>query len=407
MALGAVFSIPAEVAQAFTFTKIVDVTTPIPGATGQAFTFNNTDVPAISPTGLVAFATGDANIWRALADGTQLKRLVDTSMPIPGWTGDFVESNGYAVQVFSGDIVFVGYDGSTTRGVGLYAVPATGGAVATLVDANNPALSWGRSSYNFTADFSVPPRGQVSTSSVVFQYQQRVFAAPLSGSGSLTAIAGPQDSAASPPAPYCCIFDSPSAIPQYTALRGGNVYGRGSIQTATQSGSSFHVIANGSVHPPATPIGYVFDDFTLSQPAWDQEIVFHGASLPRNTEFDKIDGIYARGGGKPFVRLVDTSMPIPGGSGNFVLNGFGPIAARNGIVVFQAQDAVGNIGLYTVPETGGTVTKIIAAGDPIGAGFHVAVPQIGKEPFNGSTLVFEAIYTNSAGSGVYATQIAP
>ena len=77
------------------------------------------------------------------------------------------------------------------------------------------------------------------------------------------------------------------------------------------------------------------------------------------------------------------------------------------MVVFGARDSVtSDYGPYAVGETGGPVQKIIAAGDPIG-GFTVAQAgvDIGRAALSGSNLVFVVLYANSAGAGIYSTQL--
>jgi uncharacterized protein (TIGR03437 family) len=67
-----------------------------------------------------------------------------------------------------------------------------------------------------------------------------------------------------------------------------------------------------------------------------------------------------------FTKLVDTTMAAPGGSGNFSNfydnnNTAWSVAPqiRNGTVIFFARDAATNgLGLYSVPATGGTISRV-------------------------------------------------
>jgi hypothetical protein len=74
-------------------------------------------------------------------------------------------------------------------------------------------------------------------------------------------------------------------------------------------------------------------------------------------------------------------------------------------VIFGAQDADNKQGLYAVRQTGGRIRKIIADGDPIGAGFTVAGLNVGRGSFDGETLVFTAGHANFQGAGFYSTKV--
>lgn len=400
LAFGLVLSaLPGATMAASTFTKIVDTYTKVPG-TLETFNLDlSTAAPAISGNKVV-FLDGGGNlgcnaghvcdgndVWTANDDGTKLTPVLTTRTPIPGMPGQtFRASYGTAIQIENGMVVVLGITcGGCNSGVGYYTVPASGGTVKKLVD-------WTQfSKHAFPIDF------HAKAGQVVFQNNQQVYAIPLAG-GPITRVAGTWDAHYSPPSPYCCIFDTPDINDAGTtvALRAGNVFGHGSVQTVNRNGNplSFKVIAN-----KRTGI----DEFEVAQPVIDGSTVVYRA---KNLS-DTVTGIYAG-----HVKLVDTNTPVPGGTGNFQCgNCFDAIVAKGGIVVFHGYDAAGHEGLYKVDETGKNLAKIISYGDPIGNGFKVWGVRIGAEALevvrNASgqivnhKLVFYVGYQAYRGSGVY------
>lgn len=385
-------------ASALTFNKIVDTNNQIPNTT-EFFTFNNSDVPALSWP-YVAFDTGNGSIWTRVLTGGGFKRVIDASTPIPQRTETFQQFYGDSVQILDNLVVVVGLPcGGCNSGVGIYTVPRVGGQVRKLVDTNDylPGSTTDKFSF-FPLDF------KVKVGTVAFQNRQNIFTVPAVG-GPVAPVAGPQDSGFSPPSPYCCIFSSPDLTGSKVVVRAGNVYGRNSIQTVARNGDplSFRVIADGTTHPPQTPAEYRFDNFEFGQPLIDSTVVFRGASASPTRPM-VIFGIYSRGGG--FRRLVDNRMLVPGGAGMFDGRyGFDQIVASDGLVVFRGLDEAGRLGLYAVPEIGGAVTKIIAVGDPIGRGFTVASVSIGREALSGGRLAFSVAYASFLGGGMYYTDL--
>jgi uncharacterized protein (TIGR03437 family) len=101
-----------------------------------------------------------------------------------------------------------------------------------------------------------------------------------------------------------------------------------------------------------------------------------------------------------FTKLVDTTMPAPGGSGNF--SGFydnnntawstAP-QIRNGRVIFFARDASTNgFGLYSVPAAGGTVSRVAnyLTTDPSNTNRFTGVNAFDAVSFDGNRVAFDS-----------------
>jgi hypothetical protein len=100
--------------------------------------------------------------------------------------------------------------------------------------------------------------------------------------------------------------------------------------------------------------------------------------------------------------------------GNFM--GFAEYTLSGGNVVFRAWDAARREGLYYVPASGGTVTKIVATGDSLGDGRTIIgngngffQPPIQAGSLSGDELGFRVDFRDPAkgttGVGIYLTQI--
>ena len=233
---------------------------------------------------------------------------------------------------------------------------------------------------------------------------------PIQG-GTINAVAGQSTQNFSPPCPWCPLFDTPSSSGSKALVRAGNVFGRGSIQSVNRNGAktSWQIVAAHGTHAPNTPSNYGFNSFEFWGPVIDQALVFGGGSAVNASDMGPyIRGIYSQS--DTLRRLVASTMLVPGGTGKFVFDWGGtnsPILAKNGFVIFGAQDANNKQGLYLVRQTGGAVRKIIAVGDSIGAGFTVGGLNVGRGGFDGKTLVFTVGYTNFQGVGLYSTKVVP
>lgn len=101
-----------------------------------------------------------------------------------------------------------------------------------------------------------------------------------------------------------------------------------------------------------------------------------------------------------FTNLVNSSTPIPGGTGNFTNLGAGPIDGTT--MVFVGLGSNSQIGIYTVPTTGGPLTVIADIQTPIpnGTGTFTTFNNNGFfHPFaiSGSNVVFAGRATGQAG----------
>jgi uncharacterized repeat protein (TIGR01451 family) len=125
----------------------------------------------------------------------------------------------------------------------------------------------------------------------------------------------------------------------------------------------------------------------------------------------------ASGGG--FVKLADFNTPVPAGVGNFTRLDDQTFRARDGVVLFEGLDsntsASTHGGLYSIPETGGAISKVIDyntqapdangpfiqsnANNEITAGFFE-----GDYDFEGGVIAFHGLTANN-GDGTYSVHL--
>ena len=97
-----------------------------------------------------------------------------------------------------------------------------------------------------------------------------------------------------------------------------------------------------------------------------------------------------------YTRLADTTTAVPGGIGTF--NSFNSYEVFNGVVVFSAAGASDPRGLFSVPVTGGAMTKLIDLNTPVPGGTGTLSFDSGGGPYyrvNDGGVLF------SASNGVY------
>src|SRR5207302_5909611 len=140
--------------QPYVFTRIVDDNTQHPDGKG---TFNISGSPAepsfdgqwvvFREYGPVNDASAQA-IWSYNTLDYTFHKLADLSTPVPGGTGNFkdLQLNDAAPILRNGTAIFVGRDSNpnrTSNAGGLYAVPVAGGAITRLADYNTADPSGG------------------------------------------------------------------------------------------------------------------------------------------------------------------------------------------------------------------------------------------------------------------------
>ncbi|MEQ1637245.1 MAG: hypothetical protein ABL903_11170 [Methylococcales bacterium] len=438
--------------QAVTFTKLVDSSDQVPGATvGEKFKLG---YAALNGNIVVFSDINNQTLWSInISKGLpSLIKLVDTHTPIPQGMGNF---KSVSVQNSGDKVIFKGVGDAGQ--IGVYAVSATGGDITMLINQSTipPSLmitsGFGGSPY-FTIAINdgltnavLIPRGIFSWPSSEDTYSidstkntlTPLFKTKENACDTRVSIWGDFDVSNSlaafsffisnPNEPSIPVEGSGGMVsrpptPESVVVAGTfsemNNFNPSCLKPFSEHGSM--VIASGQDIVPGTePNLKTFDSKNafFGTPLVDGDtVVFAGtAKSSNNTESVTICsdsscsnrakpehfGLYSSmlGSGRKIHKLADTKTAVPGGTGNF--SAFGSYVGNNGDnrnaaycslsgnkTAFMGEDIVGKKGLYLSSTTDDSLVKIIAAGDNLGDGRIVGKTSINKDSLQGDHLLF-------------------
>lgn len=385
LALAAALGINAT-APAQTYTKIADVSTPIPNGSGNFSGFGGLSVSGTTvvmegsnPTSTMP-AT-QRGIYSAPVGGGPLTRLADANTPIPNGTGTF----GTAIQTLSDIstsghiVVFYGRDDNGAQR-GIYSVPISGGPVTRIVDRTTNSPTGG-----FLDWFEQP---KISGSTVLFRAlsvstDTRGLYTVSSGGGTVSEV-------------NTTIFGGPPSAGNWS-LSGTTIVinpTSGGVFATTTNGASWTVLANQN-----TPIPGGSGNFASIR-ALDingSYVAMAGRDSSDNTSLQT--GVYVGSAtGGPLTKIADKNTPVPGRTGNFTRFTFAYISGSS-VVFGSGNNPTGGTptnGIYLSSVEGGPITKIAAVGDVFDGKTVAGIGSIGK--FDGMTLAFSLTFTDSPDS---------
>lgn len=327
-----------------------------------------------------SFETGTTHdiqsLWAANISSGALTRVVDSNVPIPGGSGGLGYVSPFTIN--SGVVAFrsnnVDFRATTTpHQVGFYSVPITGSPVQvlanqdTVVPFHDPtdAPTFGTGSFYDIGTFNLD-NGH-------FVFSNGALYAATVGASSVTRVADKHTPIAEANYAGFAQYGEPDISGNRVSFVAGNVYGQRAIYTGPLSGL---VVGPGGAVTNATriasyntapPEGGGFSKFDFYNPLIDGNTVVFRSLNDRHNEdgSDDTSGLYSSVDGV-LHKLVDSHTPVPGGTGNFQMNGsFDLYSLSGGRVVFKGTDANNIRGLYLVPTSGGVIEKIVAEGDKV------------------------------------------
>jgi hypothetical protein len=299
---------------------LANLNTAIPGGTGNFTDFVLTDL-CISgdSTAFIGGGSGDQLGVYVKSPQDPYRIIADLHTAIPNGTGfftNFAPTDPYrpAPTVSGSNVAFVGYGDSGQTGV--YARYST--AAVTVIADLNTAIPAGTG--NFTGFLPpnpiVPPNPIISGDAVAFMGF---------GSGGQQGVY--RFSPGDPYHPLVRLADTNTLIPS-----GVTNTTFGFFRSVSMDGNNVAFVAGA--------VSVVTSD---------------GTYIPAQA------GVY-KDIGSDWQRVADLNTPVPGSLSNF--SGFGEVAIDPGYVLFEGYDGNGVHGLYT--DFGGSLHKIVAAGDSIG-----------------------------------------
>ncbi|NBV23998.1 MAG: hypothetical protein EBS05_19030 [Proteobacteria bacterium] len=374
---------PEGGAAAASFTKIADGSTAIPNGTGS-FIANNFGSPAAYGS-TIAFAgkgsSGQSGIY--VWDGTTLSRAADLTVAVPNGTGNFTNFSFYDYSVNSSGAVLFRAQGAS--GPGVYKM--SGGTLSRVVDTSF-AVPGGTG--NFTNVYSLIDSGGLSA----FGGQDRAlkYGVYTYDGVTITTIANtntvlPGTSAKLNFTDYVINNNASLAFSAYRSDNASAIY--------SYAAGALHLIADTNTTVPGT----AFKFLSLQSPP---NINGNMVTFVGYYNSYSAAGIYgANADGTGLTRLVDTTMTAPGGIGQFAqfYNGF---TYLDGTLYFAARTSPGfPSGIYSV--TGGTIAKVLAAGDVLD-GKTVKSASYDSPGFGGGTMALTVTFTDNS-IALYTTAI--
>jgi hypothetical protein len=369
---------------AYVFTKIADMSTPIPGGSGNFTGFNSSVSISGGTAAFQGFGSGtQSGIYTGA--GGPVTRIADLNTPVPGGSGnfDFFVGPSTGPSISGGIVAFNGgTSGGATQGVYI----GSGGPLSRIADTSTPIPG---GSGNFTGFLSP----SISGGTVAFAG----FGSGTQG-GVYTGAGGPLTRIADTSTPIPGGSGTISVIrSELTPISGGTVAfgaaGSGTQQGVyTGSGGPLTRIADGS-----TPIPGGSGNFT----GFAAFLSISGGTVAFGaTGSGTQQGIYTGSGG-PLTRIADTNTPIPGGFGNFTF--LSDPSVSGGTVVFTGGGSGTQQGIYT--WTGGVLSKVIASGDTLD-GKTVSDALTTDDSLDGSSLALGVRFTNNTTAVYEATLVA-
>jgi hypothetical protein len=176
--------------------------------------------------------------------------------------------------------------------------------------------------------------------------------APKAQAQTFTKIADTSTAIPNGTGPFTSVGVGPSISNSTGAFRGTGSGSQVGIYTSISNSGTFTVVADNTTQIPNSSGTFInLQEYQISS----SRIVFAGGNtpaVPPNT----ITGLYSRAvNGGDITTLVDTTTLIPGGSGTFTLPfaSFGFFSVSSATVAFTGTGSNGQIGIYTMPATGG------------------------------------------------------
>jgi hypothetical protein len=333
---------PRAESGSFTFTKIVDTNTPIPGGVGNFVAFG---APVFDGTTVAFWAPGlcfcSSQIGVYASTGGSLQKLADSNTPIPGSVGNFDNFN--EAEIRGGTVAFFGANGFVSSGI--YA--SSGGSLTRVADLNT-AVPDGIGNFQYFV-----PEVAVDDGRVLFTGLGSFSTAGLYSfaAGSLTTVVDFNMVMPGSGIPFGGFFGP--------AARAGNLaFGAfGSFNPFSTQG--LFTLIDGSLATVVdmnTPIPGGSGNFAFfGNPSFDGSNV---AFIGFDSTFT-LHGIYVADSTGALGVIANTTTPAPGGTGHFV-QFFDP-AIDNGVVVFVGIDEIGMSAIYRA--VGGVLTRVIGSGD--------------------------------------------
>ncbi|HEV3196885.1 MAG TPA: hypothetical protein VGZ73_03235 [Bryobacteraceae bacterium] len=414
--LAVTFSLPAF-CQPYVFTRIVDDNTQRPDGKGTFNISGSPSVPSFDGQWIVFREYGPVNdqsaqaIWSFNIVDSTFHKLADLSTPVPGGTGNFkdLQLQDSAPVVRNGIVVFVGRDSNPNRtnvAGGLYAIPAAGGPITRLADYTTADPSGGTFA---VIDSGSRPMGPFSFDGKTVAFQATgstghtgSYTVNVDGS-SLAMVADdlhPYKPSPTPPllqevmhffgpqisGNNVIMFGTTGLDPStgYNGLYLGSVGGNGSVSEQLNSNQQLPANTNGNFHTR-----YLYPVLGLE----GSQVVFDADDSNSPLTAGGYNGLYMTTlGSHAITKITDMNDPLPGMGVPLNIATYG-ISMSQGRVLFRA---VGN----TIPGypantalflwQNGAISRVIGTADPLEGSTVYTLLDPGQAAMSGASFAFNA-----------------
>ena len=368
--------VPSAWAGPFTFTKIVDTDTGLPGGAGEFSAF----LAPSQEEGTVAFvALGTLGQGVYIGDGGGVTTVADESTLIPGEAVTFTSFDPPSLS--NGAVAFRGRGGLGLQGIYTNA----GGGLSTLVDADTELP-------DSTTEFDSFGGVSFDNGTVAFAGGGGAQAGVYTSDGNSVELVADLDTAL----PGAVVAPSSLGSP---SLDGGAVafssqFGFGSGAVYFKQGQGILTIANDSTTVP----GGMGSFRAADGPSLDDgEVAFFG----NDSSFR--GGIYMGSGGDPEV-VADQNTAVPGGSGNFFSFVSQSPSLDAGNVAFTGSGSGVSLGIFTT--LGGELTDVITTNDELD-GKTISTVTLSGEGLDGDQIAFGVRFSDDSQAIYLATLSIP
>lgn len=370
-------------AQTFTFTRVVDTATPLPGGSGTFESLGTT--VAIDLGGRIVFTDGGTtNKGVYLASGGTLGTIADLATAIPGGTGNFTSFNLNANAIATGQLAFRG--GGSSSQSGIYGFNGT--SLTTLADRNSLIPDGVSTFTSFQSGSASGTRyGLVGSGPSL---QQGVY---LAEGATLSTVA---DKATAVPR----IGGAFSSFTNQLALDQGNAVFYAGVTGGSNPGSAIISYSEGTLHTlaatgeAAADTGLMFGNMTSQMAIDGNTILFRAGFGPSNSR----NGLFLTSvTGDSLTLVVDNTSVVPGRAENFTFVNAPEISGTN--YLFHGTYASGS-GLFYSRD--GSLGTILTTDDSLDG---KVLSSLGFGAVAGDTMVFTAFFTDGS-SGIYTTSLA-
>ena len=420
----------AQTSTNYVFTKIVDGDTARPDGQGNFYLGFPQVVPSLDGSHvLFQDLTSAANsLWTAsaVALDSGLVKLADFSTAVPGGVGAFTRFDDQTARVQAGVVLFEGLDSNTavqTHG-GLYTVPASGGAIATVIDYHTTApesgypfvqsngnnqITQGVISGDYDLENGLIAFHAITDGDAQGDNADGIYTVRLDGTG-LTLLANRSNDGTPPPFPanqYYAVglHDGTAVFQGATVFAGYGLFSSpvtGGLPAPTLLATPGTALPGGQ-SPEKTTSYY----FTSSEPSFDLFDHATGSFVFAAHDGSGINGLYslpASGLGAGVVtRIVDNQTTLPGQSAPGAYFDGSPFSADGGQVAFvtPASSVAGESEALYVTQADGSFARVVGVGDVLD-GITLTGLTLGAYALSGGQVVFGAgSYLQGHGSARY------